>query len=117
MMQPMARATPQHDVIFGDAREVLRGLPDASVHLVVTSPPYGTIKDYGGDPREIGHPQGVPAYLAALAEVWRECSRLLPPGCRLAVNVGDQYLRARDHGRYRVLPIPAETIRAGCEAG
>jgi site-specific DNA-methyltransferase (adenine-specific) len=87
------------------------------VHLVVTSPPYWSLKDYGGDPREIGRPQSAATYFEALAGVWRECFRLLHPGCRLAVNVGDQFLRARDHGRYRVLPIGAETVRAGCEAG
>jgi site-specific DNA-methyltransferase (adenine-specific) len=107
---------PHHRVIFGDALEVLPGLPDASVHLVVTSPPYWSIKDYD-HPRQIGRPQSYADYLAALAAVWRECHRILHSGCRLAVNVGEQYLRARDHGRYRVLPIPADTIRAGIEIG
>ena len=118
MMQAMAAPKTAHDVIFGDALELLPALADASVHLVVTSPPYWSIKEYAdGDAREIGRPQAYDAYLGSLAAVWRECFRLLHPGCRLAVNVGDQYLRARDHGRYRILPIGADTVRAGIDAG
>jgi len=101
----------EHRVIFGDATDVLATLPATSVHLVVTSPPYWSIKDYD-HPLQIGRPQSVEDYLASLERGRAECRRLLHPGCRLAINIGDQYLRARDHGRYRVLPIPAETIRA-----
>jgi DNA modification methylase len=105
-----------HEVLIGDALEVLPGLAAGSVHLAVTSPPYWSIKDYQ-HPRQIGRPQSYEAYLAALARVWAECYRLLARGCRLAINIGDQYLRASEHGRYRVLPIPADTIRAGVDAG
>jgi len=99
----------RHRIIVGDSREALSSLRSESVHLVVTSPPYWSIKDYE-HPGQIGQPQEYDEYLGALGTVWAECLRLLHPGCRLAINIGDQYLRARDHGRYRILPIPADTI-------
>ncbi len=107
---------PDHRVLLGDALALLPRLPRASIHLAVTSPPYWAIKDYD-HPAQLGRGQSAEEYFAALGRVWRACFRLLHPGCRLAVNVGDQYHRAAEHGRYRVLPIPAETIRAGVRAG
>jgi len=79
-------------------------LADGSVQLVVTSPPYWQIKDYGSQ-GQIGRGQDYEAYVADLGRVWDECLRALHPGCRLVVNVGDQFLRAAIHGRYRVAPI------------
>lgn len=105
-----------HRIIWGDSRNVLPGLGDDSVDLVVTSPPYWQLKDYGV-PGQIGTGQEYPDYLASLRTVWRECHRLLRPGCRMAVNIGDQYLRASRYGRYRVQPIPADTIMACREIG
>jgi site-specific DNA-methyltransferase (adenine-specific) len=49
--------------------------------------------------------------------VLAECHRVLHRGCRAAVNIGDQYLRASEHGRYRVQPIPADIIRIGRDIG
>jgi len=91
-------------------------LPDESVHLVVTSPPYWCIKDYA-HPGQIGYDQDYAEYLDALGCVLAECHRVLHPGCRAAVNIGDQYLRASEHGRYRVQPIPADLIVRGREVG
>jgi len=82
---------------------------EASVDLVVTSPPYWQIKDYG-IPGQIGHGQTLHAYLADLASVWFECCRVLRPGTRLCVNIGDQFASATLHGRYRVIPLHAEVI-------
>jgi len=108
---PPESGAPWHRVIVGDALEALPNLDGESLHLVVTSPPYWSIKDYE-HPGQLGRTQEYADYLASLETVWAECLRVLHPGCRLAVNIGDQYLRARDHGRYRILPIPADTIRA-----
>lgn len=103
--------TERHRVILADCR-TMPELDDRSVHLVVTSPPYWSIKDYGPD-GQIGFGQSFEAYIDDLATVVGECHRVLHPGCRAAVNIGDQYLRAADHGRYRVQPIPAAlTMRA-----
>jgi modification methylase len=84
-------------------------IADASVSLVVTSPPYWQIKDYG-EPGQIGHGQTLHAYLASLDDVWAECRRVAAPGSRLCINVGDQFARARDYGRYHVIPLHAEII-------
>ncbi len=91
-------------------------LDDTSVHLVVTSPPYWCIKDYA-HPGQIGYEQPYEDYLADLRQVLSECFRVLHPGCRAAVNIGDQYLRATEHGRYRVQPLPADLIGIGQELG
>jgi len=80
---------------------------DASVDLVVTSPPYWQIKDYESA-EQIGHGQTLHAYLADLGRVWSECHRVLRPGARLCVNIGDQFASAKLHGRYRVIPLHAE---------
>ncbi|MFW6189548.1 MAG: DNA-methyltransferase [Planctomycetota bacterium] len=91
-------------------------LDDESVHLVVTSPPYWCIKDYR-HPGQIGYDQTYPEYLGDLERVIEECHRVLHPGCRAAVNIGDQYLRASEHGRYRVKPIPADIIGLARDIG
>ncbi|MCD6352524.1 MAG: site-specific DNA-methyltransferase [Armatimonadetes bacterium] len=91
-------------------------LEDGSVRLVVTSPPYWSIKDYG-HPGQIGCGQSYEEYQEAVGEVLAEAHRALAPGCRMAINVGDQYLRARDHGRYRVQPLGADITRLGQELG
>lgn len=112
----MVEDLTEHRFLAGDVRERLADEPDASVDLVVTSPPYWQIKDYGIE-GQIGANQDYEEYLDSLRSVWEACHRLLKPGCRLAVNIGDQYLRASDYGRYRVKPIPADTIRAGRAIG
>jgi site-specific DNA-methyltransferase (adenine-specific) len=104
-----------HRIILADSRRMPE-LADRSVHLVVTSPPYWCIKDYA-HPGQIGYDQPYEEYLADLGSVLRECHRVLHPGCRAALNIGDQYLRATEHGRYRVQPIPADIIRAGRDIG
>ena len=105
----------EHRIIFADSQR-MDALPDESVHLVVTSPPYWCIKD-SGPPDQIGHAQDYDRYLAARRNVIRECHRVLHPGCRMAINVGDQYLRASEHGRYRVQPVPADLSVIGRETG
>ena len=95
--------------ILGDARQMPE-LADRSVHLVVTSPPYWQLKDYGVE-GQIGMGQSYEDYLAGLDAVWSQCDRVLHPGCRVVVNIGDQYLRAETYGRYRVLPIREAILR------
>ncbi len=95
---------------LGDAATALRSLPGRSAQLVVTSPPYWSIKDYD-HPDQIGHQDSYERYLERLMEVWNGVDHVLEPGCKVAVNVGDQFLRARDHGVYRVAPIHAEIIK------
>lgn len=107
----LTRDQTTHRVLLGDARH-LDALADADVDFIVTSPPYWSIKDYGQE-GQIGHAQEYADYLADLQQVLSECLRVLRPGCRMAINIGDQYLRASEHGRYRIQPIPADlTLRA-----
>ena len=102
----------QHRIIFGDARRMGELMPD-SVQLVVTSPPYWQLKDYG-TAEQIGFHNSYEEYIAGLNQVWSECYRVLSPGCRLCVNIGDQFARAAHYGRYKVIPI-RERIVNYCE--
>jgi site-specific DNA-methyltransferase (adenine-specific) len=105
--------TTTHQVNCDDARRALPGLPDASIQLVVTSPPYWSIKDYD-HPDQIGHTQTYEEYLDALEQVWRESLRVLEPGCKLVINIGDQFVRGGTEP-YGIKPIQADTITA-CRA-
>ncbi len=84
-------------------------LQDESVDLIVTSPPYWHIKDYGVD-RQIGYGQSLHDYLRDLYRVFKECFRVLKKGSRLCVNIGDQFARSIVYGRYKVIPLHAEII-------
>ncbi len=101
-----------HRIIFGDARN-MNELAPASVQLVVTSPPYWQLKDYG-TAEQIGFHDSYEEYISGLNQVWAECYRALSPGCRLCVNIGDQFARAAHYGRYKVIPI-RERIVNYCE--
>ncbi len=89
-------------------------LADSSVHLVVTSPPYWQLKDYGNE-KQIGFHDSYQEYINHLNLVWSECYRVLHPGCRLCINIGDQFARSVYYGRYKVIPIHVEIIKC-CEA-
>jgi len=101
-----------HKIIIGDSRNMVE-LSDKSVHLVVTSPPYWQLKDYGYK-NQIGFHQTYEEYIDSLNKVWTECYRVLHPGCRLCINIGDQFARSVIYGRYKVIPI-RETIVNYCE--
>lgn len=101
-----------HKIIIGDSRNMTE-LKNDSVHLVVTSPPYWQLKDYGCK-NQIGFHQNYEEYVDSLNKVWSECYRVLHPGCRLCVNIGDQFARAVIYGRYKIIPI-RETIVHFCE--
>jgi site-specific DNA-methyltransferase (adenine-specific) len=98
-----------HKIIQGDSRQMSL-LADESVHLVVTSPPYWQLKDYGTN-EQIGYHETYESYINNLNLVWRECHRVLHPGCRLCVNIGDQFARSVYYGRYKVIPIRTEIIK------
>ena len=102
-----------HKIIIGDSRCMME-VPDESIHLVITSPPYWQLKDYG-DGNQIGFDDSYEDYINNLNVVWKECYRVLNKGCRLCVNIGDQFARSVYYGRYKVIPIRTEIIKF-CEA-
>lgn len=85
-------------------------LANNSVHLIITSPPYWQLKDYGTD-NQIGFHSSYEQYINNLNIVWKECYRVLHNGCRLCINIGDQFARAVYYGRYKVIPIREEIIK------
>jgi modification methylase len=91
-------------------------LQDASIHLVITSPPYWQLKDYGTD-NQIGFHESYEEYINNLNLVWKECHRVLHNGCRLCINIGDQFARSVYYGRYKVIPIREEIIKFCENAG
>ena len=99
----------EHKVIFGDSRN-LNTIADKSVQLIITSPPYWQQKDYGND-QQIGFNDSYEDYINNLNLVWSECNRVLSDGCKMCVNIGDQFARSKYYGRYKVIPIRTEIIR------
>ena len=99
----------KHKIIIGDSRRMEEVL-DSSLQLVVTSPPYWQLKDYGSSD-QIGYNHTYEEYINNLNLVWSECYRVLEDGCRLCVNIGDQFARAVYYGRYKIIPIRTEIIK------
>ena len=99
----------KHKIIIGDSRKMSE-IDDSSVHLIVTSPPYWQLKDYGSK-NQIGFNDTYEDYINNLNLVWRECYRVLHPGCRAIINIGDQFARSVYYGRYKVIPIRTEIIK------
>ncbi len=92
----------------GDARS-LDWIPDESVHLVVTSPPYWTLKRYDDRPGQLGCVTAYEEFLDQLDKVWQHCHRALVEGGRLVCVVGDVCIaRRRNHGRHFVVPLHAD---------
>jgi modification methylase len=105
-----AALATSHKLHLGDARE-LDWIPDGSVHLVVTSPPYWTLKEYHEYPGQLGAVEDYESFMDELDKVWRHCSRVLVPGGRIVCVVGDVCLaRRRNHGRHMVVPLHADIV-------
>lgn len=99
----------KHTIINGDSRQMSE-LSDESVHLIATSPPYWQLKDYGTD-NQIGFNDDYETYINHLNLTWQECYRVLHKGCRMCINIGDQFARSVYYGRYKIIPIHAEIIK------
>ncbi len=106
-MKTCTETQTTHKIVQGDARN-LRFLADESIHLVVTSPPYWTLKQYNESKGQLGHIDDYESFLGELRKVWRECFRLLVPGGRLVCVVGDVCMSRREHGRHWVMPLHAD---------
>jgi site-specific DNA-methyltransferase (adenine-specific) len=93
----------------GDARH-LDWIADGSVHLVVTSPPYWTLKAYPEHRGQLGLVEDYEKFHDELDKVWTHCFRALVPGGRLVCVVGDVCLSRRRHGRHMVMPLHADIV-------
>lgn len=98
-----------HKIINGDSRQ-MGEVNENSVHLIVTSPPYWQLKDYGTE-NQIGFHDDYETYINHLNLTWQECFRVLHDGCRLCINIGDQFARSTYYGRYKIIPIHSEIIK------
>ena len=96
-----------HRLLLGDSREIVAELPNESVHLAITSPPYWTLKKYREHPDQLGHVDDYDEFLEAIDLVWEGVRRTLVPGGRLVIVVGDVCLSRRKFGRHVVVPLHA----------
>ncbi|HEX9370435.1 MAG TPA: DNA methyltransferase [Roseiflexaceae bacterium] len=103
-----------HHIVLGDSR-LMAEIPDASVHLVLTSPPYWTLKQYVGSDGQLGEIEDYEAFLAELDRVWQHVYRVLVPGGRLIIVVGDVCVSRKKYGRHLVFPLHS-SIQEHCRA-
>ena len=97
-----------HRLHQGDARD-LSWIPDSSVHLVVTSPPYWTLKEYAkGNEAQLGDIADYERFLTELDKVWSGCVRVLVPGGRICCVVGDVCVPRRREGKHYVMPLHSD---------
>lgn len=96
-----------HRLINSDARD-LSFLPDESIHLVITSPPYWNLKRYNENSNQLGHIDDYEQFLCELRKVWEHVFRTLVPGGRLVCVVGDVCVSRREFGRHLVFPLHAD---------
>ena len=102
-----------HSIYRGDARRMTNLEPN-SVHLVLTSPPYWTLKEYRESEGQLGHVESYEEFVSQLDTVWEQCLRALVPGGRLICVVGDVCLSRRENaGRHTVAPLHA-SIQEHC---
>lgn len=106
-MKKQSDTSTTHRLIEGDARD-LSFLPDESVHLIVTSPPYWNLKRYNDHPEQMGHISDYEAFLAELEKVWRHSYRVLVTGGRLVCVVGDVCVSRKSFGRHVVFPLHSD---------
>ena len=114
VIEAAVRVLPtQHDLHLHDARD-MRFLQRESVHLVLTSPPYWTLKEYRRSDGQLGFVGDYEEFLAELDKVWKQCFDALVPGGRLICVVGDVCLsRRKNQGRHTVVPLHA-SIQEHC---
>lgn len=101
--------TTQHVIHLGDSRS-LDWIESGSVHLVLTSPPYWTLKEYPIREGQLGAVASYDEFHDELEKVWKHCFRVLVPGGRLVCVVGDVCLSRKKHGRHSVMPMHADII-------
>ncbi len=110
----LANIPTSHNLYHGDARHHVGDIEPESVHLVLTSPPYWTLKEYRHSDGQLGFVEDYGAFLHELDKVWKHCWEALSPGGRLVIVVGDVCLsRRQNDGRHTVVPLHA-SITESC---
>jgi DNA modification methylase len=112
--QVLRQLPTNHKLVLGDSRD-MNIIADESIHLAVTSPPYWTLKEYPQNRDQLGRIEDYESFLSELDKVWSEVFRVLVPGGRLIVVVGDVCLPRRRYGRHVVFPLHAG-IQAHCRS-
>lgn len=108
------RAFPTHHRLFREDARLMSGVEDGNIHLVLTSPPYWTLKEYRQSDAQLGAIEDYESFLEELGKVWRKCFHALAPGGRLICVVGDVCLsRRKNNGRHTVVPLHA-SIQEQC---
>lgn len=102
-----------HSILVGDSQD-LSVIPNESIHLVLTSPPYWNLKEYHPHDEQLGHVDDYQEFLDKLDGVWKGCFDKLAVGGRMIVVVGDVMQSRRVHGRHKVVPLHAD-IQVRCE--
>lgn len=106
---PAEYAKTRHRLVCADGRD-LSPIPNESVHLVVTSPPYWTLKEYSAHKLQLGAIEDYDGFLSELDRVWCECARVLVPGGRICCVVGDVCIPRKRVGRHHVVPLHADIM-------
>lgn len=115
------------EIIIGDARKKLLGMPDGSVQCCVTSPPYFGLRDYGVD-GQMGLEDTPDEFVAGMVAVFREVRRVLRDDGTLWLNIGDSYAGswgAQGHGsspssamsRHQIRNHPQKLTQTGAIKG
>lgn len=106
---PKEYSITEHRLFCADSRD-LSFVPSESVHLVVTSPPYWTLKEYSPHEKQLGAIEAYESFLEELDRVWAECARVLAPGGRICCVVGDVCIARKKVGRHHVIPLHADIM-------
>jgi DNA modification methylase len=116
IQRAVSEVPTRHHLSVGDARSLAQ-VPDESVHLVVTSPPYFDLKKYPEHQSQLGAVHDYEIFIKELGQVWAECHRALVKGGRLIVVVGDVCRSRREHGEHQVVPLHASIAETCRELG
>ena len=112
IMSLIPEVVTHHSLMVGDARS-FNDIEDNSIHLIITSPPYWSLKKYASRDNQLGHITSYDDFLFEINKVWIECHRVLVAGGRLIIVVGDVCLSRRKNKRHVVFPLHA-SIQEQC---
>jgi site-specific DNA-methyltransferase (cytosine-N4-specific) len=98
-MHPIPDLQIENQRVYFSSSEHMEAIEDESIPLIITSPPYWNVRDYGED--QIGFNQSYEEYITSLNRVWAECIRVLQPNGKFAINVQPLPIAATKSGYNR----------------